>query len=604
MTQPSSPSPSPKSEAIPEISSRQVLSFVLKMVRPYPAAIFVMFLIAFAWAIDLSLRPYLLKLMLNSAAEPDVENIFTKVAFPAVFYLAICFAMSTLYRVYGYFVEINMIPKLRTRIANANFGKLLGQGHPFYQNNFSGGLATKITDLVSSTPDIIQIVLDRFLSHALALIVAVYTLWLVNVSFAIAMISWSVLFLGVSLFLTKRLSQQAAEWSSCGSRITGKMVDVLSNSLSVRLFSRRKAEKDYLDVAFQEATEAEQKLQWTYFWIWFCYGYSFDIMLGVNLFLLIKGLQDGWVTLGDFALVLTINITIADFLWQLTREFSQFSKLLGRMTQALQTILAPYEMEDAEDARPLIVPQGKITFDQVQFKYKGTEPLFKNKSIIIEPGQKVGLVGYSGSGKSTFVNLILRLYDVTSGKILIDGQDIRGVTQDSLRSAIGMIPQDPSLFHRSLIENIRYGNPHASDSEVKEAARKAYAHDFIMTLPEKYEALVGERGVKLSGGQRQRIAIARAILKNAPILILDEATSQLDSVTEGQIQDSLWELMQGKTTLIIAHRLSTLLQMDRILVFDRGKIVEDGSHKDLLAKDGLYKTLWEAQVGGFLPEVR
>ena len=210
--------------------------------------------------------------------------------------------------------------------------------------------------------------------------------------------------------------------------------------------------------------------------------------------------------------------------------------------------------------------------------------------------------GYSGGGKSTFVNLILRLYDVTDGHVLIDDQDIRDVTQDSLRGNIAMIPQDPSLFHRSLLENIRYGRIEATDDAVIEAAKKAHANDFIRRLPQGYESLVGERGVKLSGGQRQRIAIARAILKNAPILILDEATSQLDSITEREIQDSLWELMQHKTTIVIAHRLSTLLHMDRIIVFDQGKIVEDGTHTELLNKKGLYKKLWDAQVGGFLQD--
>ncbi|WP_291398139.1 ATP-binding cassette domain-containing protein [Acinetobacter sp.] len=228
------------------------------------------------------------------------------------------------------------------------------------------------------------------------------------------------------------------------------------------------------------------------------------------------------------------------------------------------------------------------------------QSLFFKINLSNTAGQKVGLVGYSGGGKSTFVNLILRLYDVTDGAILIDGQDIRDVTQDSLRENIAMIPQDPSLFHRSLMENIRYGRADSTDEEVIEAAKKAHAHEFISALPQGYDSLVGERGVKLSGGQRQRIAIARAILKNAPILILDEATSQLDSVTESLIQESLWELMQNKTTIVIAHRLSTLLHMDRILVFDKGKIVEDGTHSELLAKAGLYKTLWDAQVGGFL----
>jgi ATP-binding cassette subfamily B protein len=223
-------------------------------------------------------------------------------------------------------------------------------------------------------------------------------------------------------------------------------------------------------------------------------------------------------------------------------------------------------------------------------------------SVTIPAGQKVGLVGYSGNGKTTFANLILRLFDVTSGRILIDGQDIREVTQESLRAQISLIPQDPFLFHRTLLENIRYGRLDASEQDIITAAQKAHAHEFIAKLPQGYESLVGERGVKLSGGQRQRIAIARAILKNAPILILDEATSQLDSITESKIQDSLWQLMQDKTAIVIAHRLSTLLHMDRILVFGQGKIIEDGTHQDLLAKQGVYKTLWDMQVGGFLPD--
>ncbi|MDP3532993.1 MAG: ATP-binding cassette domain-containing protein, partial [Alphaproteobacteria bacterium] len=262
----------------------------------------------------------------------------------------------------------------------------------------------------------------------------------------------------------------------------------------------------------------------------------------------------------------------------------------------------PIDIVDNVDASTLIVDKGQIDFDNVKFGYKNTDPLFDGLSIRIKGGEKVGLVGYSGSGKTSFVNLILRLYDIDQGRILIDGQVTKECTQDSLHEAIGMIPQDPSLFHRTLLENIAYGKPDVKVDEIHTAAKQAHAHDFIQNLPEGYQSLVGERGVKLSGGQRQRIAIARAMLKNAPILILDEATSQLDSVTENDIQDSLWVLMQKKTTLVIAHRLSTLLHMDRILVFNKGKIVEDGTHKDLLALNGLYKTLWDAQVGGFLPD--
>jgi len=291
---------------------------------------------------------------------------------------------------------------------------------------------------------------------------------------------------------------------------------------------------------------------------------------------------------------------LGHMMWYTMYQVDQFNQALGKAKQSLNALLIPHDIKDETNATQLLVTQGRIEFSRVKFNYLGGYSLFQNKSVIIDAGQKVGLVGYSGGGKSTFVNLILRLYDVVDGQILIDGQNISDVNQESLRQAVAMIPQDPTLFHRSLKDNIRYGKTNASDDEVILASQKAHAHEFISLLPEGYEALVGERGVKLSGGQRQRIAIARAILKNAPILVLDEATSQLDSITESDIQESLWELMQGKTTLVIAHRLSTLLHMDRILVFDKGHIVEDGTHAELLNRDGLYKSLWDAQVGGFL----
>jgi ATP-binding cassette subfamily B protein len=282
---------------------------------------------------------------------------------------------------------------------------------------------------------------------------------------------------------------------------------------------------------------------------------------------------------------------------------NHFNESLGNLNQAIKVIYQANEIKDKEGAKQLTINKGNIVFEKLGFSYdQGKSALFSNLSVKILDGQKVGLVGYSGGGKTSFVNLILRLYEISEGSILIDNQDIRDVTQDSLRRAIAMIPQEPVLFHRTLLENIRYGRIEATDEEVIAASKRAYAHEFISKLPENYHTLVGERGIKLSGGQRQRIAIARAILKNAPILILDEATSQLDSVTEEYIQTSLAELMQGKTTIVIAHRLSTLLHMDRILVFDQGKIIQDGTHAELLAQAGLYKTLWDAQVGGFLPD--
>lgn len=587
-----------------DISAKHVAAFICKMIRPFPLGISVMTLVALVWSIDLSFRPYLLKIILNRVADFPPSGITSLVLLPAGIYLFMSFLGSTVGRLYGYWVEIKMIPALRQRITETAFENLLEQSPSYYHHHFSGSLSNKINDLAHSIPDLVQIVMDRFFSNFLALAIAIFTLWQVNIWFGFFMLTWAFLFIGGAFLASKRIVQLSDTFSEWGSTVTGKIVDAFSNILSIHLFSRRKAEKESLQEALKEEVKTEQTLQWAYFWMWFIYGYSFVLVVGINLYLLIKGLREGWITVGDFALVLTLSSAVVDFLWQLAKEFSQFSKLWGRVAQAFRTLQIVPEVQDKPHAPALIVSRGEIVFEDVEFHYKRAGPLFQKKTVTISSGKKIGLVGYSGSGKTTFVNLILRLFDVTAGRISIDGQDIREVAQDSLHKAIGMIPQDPSLFHRTLKENIAYGRLEASEEEVIDAAKKAHAHEFIIGLPQGYDSLVGERGVKLSGGQRQRIAIARAILKNAPLLILDEATSQLDSVTEHFIQDSLWDLMQRKTTLVVAHRLSTLLHMDRILVFNQGKIVEDGTHQELLSKGGLYKILWDAQVGGFLTDVR
>jgi ATP-binding cassette, subfamily B, bacterial len=587
------------------VGTKETFTFIWNIAKHFPIGIGIMLFVCVYWAIDMSIRPYILKVLLDRASAGTDGHDWLYLGMPIILWLCMYFVLSTVFRMYGYFVEIKMIPQMRKQIVAIAMNNLLVQSHSFYQNNFAGSIANKVKDLISSIPEIIQVVNDRLLSTFILIVIAIFMLWNVNIKFGIIMLTWALTFFSLTALLSSRLALLADDFSEKGSIVIGRIVDSLSNIMLIKLFARKKIELKYVDAAAEEASKAESKLWWMYFGIWCFNGYSFVLIMGLNFYYLVQGYNAGTITVGDFVLVVTISINIVDQLWELTSNVSLFSKYLGRITQGLRDILVVPDIQDKPGAKKLIITNGgTIKFDHVEFHYKNTHALFKDKSIVIPAGQKVGLVGYSGSGKSTFVNLILRMYDVDGGEILIDDQSISQVTQDSLHENIAMIPQDPTLFHRTLMENIRYGKINATDEDVIEAAKKAHAHEFILQLPLGYESLVGERGVKLSGGQRQRIAIARAILKNAPILILDEATSQLDSVTEEEIQHSLEHIMKDKTTLVIAHRLSTLLHMDRIIVFDRGKIMEDGTHKSLLKHNGLYKTLWDAQVGGFLPEKR
>jgi len=384
-------------------------------------------------------------------------------------------------------------------------------------------------------------------------------------------------------------------------KIMGSLVDILSNISNVRFFNGSRYESNRIKALQDDYTTLSKRRNLFLIKFYIIHAITFSAYFVFCIVTLIWLYSQNLVTLGDFLLLFTINNWIIHLMWMSANELNGFLEDVGTINQALSVVNEPLQITDESDSKKLAANRGEIIFENVNFAYKDSEPLFHEKNITIKPGEKIGLVGHSGGGKTTFVNLILRFFDLNSGRILIDGQDISKITQESLRSAIGMIPQDPSLFHRTLLENISYGS-NEENSAIIEAAKKAHAHEFIEKLSLGYNSLVGERGVKLSGGQRQRIAIARAFLKNAPILILDEATSQLDSITENLIQESLTKLMENKTTIVIAHRLSTLKHMDRILVFAKGKIVEDGAHQALLDLNGTYKKLWDSQVGGFITD--
>lgn len=573
-----------------------LLRFILDTSKPYRLHVYIMFFVTMIISLDANVKPYLIKLLIDTVIHVSKYNLWLLVAI---------FAVSQFCSVLGWavinFMIANYIPKYKAHIIMFITNKISHYSYTFFQNQLSGNIVAKVADIFNLVTDIISNVLLRFVIYSFTVILALILLARIHIFFSIGLLIWVLFFIIITVYLiNKKINNITREYAEARSVIFGFLSDYFVNILNVKLFATANLELQKLDNILQDFINKAKKQGWLLTKFYFGQGIVVTIYIIGFLFWLIYLYSTNIVSAGDFTLVFMLNLKVLEQMYEISHAMRDLFINCGAVKQAINLLDTATEIQDLPNANVLAITKGEIVFDRVKFYYKGTAALFQNKSVVIAPGQKVGLVGYSGSGKSTFVNLILRLYDVVDGKLLIDNQDIKYITQDSLRAAIGMIPQDPTLFHRSVMDNIRCGRVNATALEVIDAAKHAHAHEFIMKLPQGYDSLVGERGVKLSGGQRQRIAIARTILKNAPILILDEATSQLDSMTENNIQTSLWELMQQKTTIVVAHRLSTILHMDRILVFDHGTIVEDGTHQELLAKSGLYKTLWNAQVGGFL----
>lgn len=494
-------------------------------------------------------------------------------------------------------------PKLEADVRMAMVDYVQYHSHNYFSNHFAGSISNKISDMPQSITRILQLVMMLFIPVIVAIIISTLLFFWVSPIFGLILITWIIIHMAIAFGFSRKCAEYAHIHAEARSVLAGKIVDILSNINSVRLFSRHQYELKYLS-KFQKEEEYKH---WQSLW----YIEKMKLILGIVSFFgagvamnwyMLYSWQQSYITTGEVVFIFNTTWNITIMTWLASLDLPNLYTEIGICKQALSIIQNEHDIVDAPDAEPLKVSRGEITFENVTFHYRPEHNIFQDKNITIHAGEKVGLVGLSGSGKSTFVHLILRYFDVENGRILIDGQDIGAVTQDSLRRQIAFIPQDTTLFHRTLMENIRYGNPEASQEQIIESSQKAHCDEFIEKMVEGYQAMVGERGVKLSGGQRQRIAIARAILKNAPILILDEATSALDSMTERHIQEGLNELMEGRTTIVIAHRLSTLSGMDRILVFHEGQIVEEGTHEELLEAAGHYAKMWEMQAGGFLPE--
>ncbi len=498
----------------------------------------------------------------------------------------------------NFLLVAKIVPQLRTIVVRDTFDYVNSHSIAFFTEEMAGNISNKGQQLQNGVCDLAEHCIDAGWAY-FYIIVGLVILSSVSIWLAPVFLLWAVLVVCIGFFLGRRLNALSKATSGEQSRANGMIVD-LANYSEIKSFANFKFERLNLLKALRLLRKTENKEQFGHGLIILTQQavvvisfFSF-ILYGIWLF------GRGILGAADFIFVSTLFMTMSNTIFSISWHYNGILRIFGRITSALDTLAADPEIVDSPHARRLNAKKAAVSFCNVGFAYKDNQPIFRNLNLEIKAGEKIGLVGASGAGKSTFIKLLSRYFDVKSGAILINGMDIRSVTQDSLHKSIATIPQDVCLFNRSLYDNIRYGRTSATPQEVFAAAQKASADEFIRRFPDGYNTKVGDRGVILSGGERQRIAIARAVLKNAPILIFDEATSALDSENEKHIQDSLSKLMKGKTVIAVAHRLSTLREMDRILVFDKGKIVEEGTHDELLRRGGKYAKLFKMQSDGFV----
>ncbi|MEQ8482338.1 MAG: ABC transporter ATP-binding protein [Hoeflea sp.] len=482
---------------------------------------------------------------------------------------------------------------------------LLRQSLSFFSDEFAGRVATKVMQTSLSIREAVMKILDVFVYVSVYFVAMIGMVASADWRLVLPLLVWIAVYVGLITYFVPRLKRISADQADARSAMTGRVVDSYTNISTVKLFSHAGREEAYaresMDM-FLETVHRQMRLV-TMFQSLIYFNNS--VLVFVVAAMSIGFWLTGIVSVGSIAVVIGLSLRINGMSQWIMWEVSGFFENIGVVQDGMGMMIKPHDVVDRPDARDITTSRGAIRFENVRFHYGKQSGVIEDLSLAIEPGEKIGLVGRSGAGKTTLVNLLLRFYNLESGRVLIDGQDIARVSQDSLRAQIGMVSQDTSLLHRSVRDNIAYGRPDASEEEIIEAARKANALDFIEGLEDLagrtgFDAHVGERGVKLSGGQRQRIAIARVFLKDAPILVLDEATSALDSEVEAAIQENLFALMENKTVIAIAHRLSTIAQMDRLVVLDAGEIVETGVHDDLIGSGGIYADLWSRQSGGFI----
>lgn len=583
-------------------SSKDLLSFLWSFLKETPFTVFLLLIVSFTWSFDSTLWPYTLRVIIDtlSSYEQDRSHVFEALKFPLIGGLSLWLLIEFGFRMQGFLLS-RFTPDLESKIRMRLFDHIQRHSPKYFNKHLAGSLTNKITDMTTHITQAIWQFLYSLIPAFGAFLVSLYFYSQINLFFTFALCTLIAIYTVICLAFSKKCTEKEQQHAESRSTLLGKILDSFTNNFTVNLLYRFADEKRYI-----QHIQNEERLKH------FHAKRSVELMrMSLSLAFLTGGMiingymlilwRRGQLSTGEIVQIFNMTWNIILILWYAGVEIPSLFQSIGILKQALSIFHEKEEILDEPHLPDLQVQGGEIVFENVSFDYE-EKKLFHNKSLKIKAGEKIGLVGQSGAGKSTLVNLILRLYPLKEGGIYIDNQNISSVSLESLRKQIAFIPQDPLLFHRSISENISYGRPSALLEDIIETAKLAACDPFIVKCSEGYTTVVGERGSKLSGGERQRIAIARAMISKAPIVILDEATSALDSLTEHHIQQSLEKLMNGKTTIVIAHRLSTLAKMDRILVLHEGKIVEEGTHEELLSKKGYYVKMWEMQTGALAQE--